>query len=117
MGIMMYVASFFIRALLAVVIPFLFCRDKSGYDFMEAAGGLCRPRLSYPCIPSAYVFCFRVILRRLLRGFLAGCEEQAGCYYHDGASADGEDRGTDATGGRKGGKLGICNAAVFTYIC
>ena len=52
------------------------------------------------------------LLSALLGRLPAACEEQACSDDHDRTSADGEDRGTDATGGREGGEGGILNRCI-----
>ena len=59
--------------------------------------------------PDCFVFVWFLSLWRELVALLfsASREEQSRCRDHDSASANGEDRGTDAAGGRQGGELGV----------
>ena len=117
---------FFIRSLLGVV----FLCGESFRFFYRSRGGRSRPGGGWtllragsvswfaapealPAAPAEPVrkpcpakssdpFCHakRFTLRVVL--FFTGCKVQTCCCYHDYAAADGEDRGSDSTGGREG---------------
>ena len=130
---------FFIRSLLGVVFlcgeSFRFFTEAGAGGAAPAVDGLCCvPDLFHGLLPrrlcrlhrqnlsgnlirrkSSDPFCHakRFTLRVVL--FFTGCKVQTCCCYHDYAAADGEDRGSDSTGGREGGQLGICNGCASIH--